>query len=113
FEARSELAELDRRRAEAAVEVCLFGQISTGKSSLLRALAPDTAPQIGVTGGTTTKIVHHHGTLPDGRRLDIADVPGSAEAGDTAHLELAAAEAARSHALVYVVDADLTRHQAS
>lgn len=113
FEARSELNELDRRRAEGAVEVCLFGQISTGKSSLLRALAPEISPQIGVTGGTTTTVTRHHGTLPDGRRLDIADVPGSAEAGDTMHLQLAAAEAARSHALVYVVDGDLTRHQAN
>ena len=113
FEARGELAELDRRRAEGAVQICLFGQISTGKSSLLRALAPTAATQIGVIGGTTTKIIHHHGTLPDGRRLDIADVPGSAEAGDTAHLELAAAEAARSHALVYVIDGDLSRSQSS
>ena len=113
FQARGELEELDRRRAENAVQACLFGQISTGKSSLLQSLAPETAPQIGVIGGTTTTITRHHGTLPDGRRLDIADVPGSAEAGDTTHLELAAAEAARSHALVYVVDADLTRHQAS
>ncbi|MCX7555663.1 GTPase domain-containing protein [Xanthomonadaceae bacterium JHOS43] len=113
FEARSELAELDRRRAEGAVQICLFGQISTGKSSLLRALAPESAPRIGVVGGTTTAITHHHGTLPDGRKIDIADVPGSAEAGDTAHLQLAAAEAARSHALVYVVDADLTRRQAN
>ncbi len=112
FSARGELAELDRRRAEGAVQVCLFGQISTGKSSLLRALAPGTSAQIGVTGGTTTTIARHHGILPDGRGLDIADVPGSAEAGDTTHLELAAAEAARSHALVYVVDGDLTRHQA-
>lgn len=112
FEARSELSELDRRRAEGAVQVCLFGHISTGKSSLLRALAPEMRPEIGVTGGTTASISHHYGTLPNGQRLDIADVPGSAEAGDNAHLELARAEAARSHALVYVVDGDLSRSQA-
>ncbi len=110
--ARDELLELDRRRAEGAVQVCLFGEISTGKSSLLRALAPETEPTIGVGGGSTTRIGHHHGTLPDGRRLDLADVPGSGEAGDHAHLELARAEAARSHALIYVVDGDLSRSQA-
>jgi len=112
FEARSELAELDRRRAEAAVQVCLFGHISTGKSSLLRALAPETRPHIGAGGGTTTAITHHRGSLPDGRRLDIADVPGSAEPGDREHLALAQAEAARSHALIYVLDGDLSRSQA-
>ena len=111
FEARSELAELDRRRAEGAVQVCLFGHVSTGKRSLLHALAPETRPQIGASGGTTTTITHHRGSLPDGRRLDIADVPGSAEAGDREHLALAQAEAARSHALVYVLDGDLSRSQ--
>lgn len=112
FEARSELTELDRRRAEGTVQVCLFGHISTGKSSLLQALAPEVQPGIGVTGGTTTAITHHRGTLPDGRRLDIADVPGSAETGDREHLALAQAEAARSHALIYVLDGDLSRSQA-
>ncbi|MFA5590448.1 MAG: GTPase [Lysobacteraceae bacterium] len=112
FEAHSELSELDRRRSEGSVQVCLFGQVSSGKSSLLKALAPETAPQIGVTAGTTTTITRHRGQLPDGRQLDIADVPGSAEAGDRDHLALAQAEAARSHALVYVVDGDLGRSQA-
>lgn len=111
-QARGELEELDRRRSEGAVHACLFGQISTGKSALLHALAPETAPHIGVTGGTTTRIQHHRGQLPDGRRLDLADVPGSAEADDTDHIALAQAEAARSHALIYVVDSDLTRRQA-
>ena len=111
FEARSELAELDRRRAEGAVHICLFGHVSTGKSSLLRALAPETCASVGVVGGTTTDITHHRGTLPDGSRLDIADVPGSAEAGDQVHVALAQTEAARSHALIYVVDGDLSRSQ--
>lgn len=111
MEARSELAELDRRRASGVVQACLFGQVSTGKSSLLRALAPETGVNVDVRAGTTTAITHHHGLLPDGRRLDIADVPGSAEAGGLEHLELAQAEAARSHALIYVTDADLTRSQ--
>src|SRR5688572_1786634 len=39
--AQNELQELDRRRAERTVQVSLFGEISAGKSSLLRALAPD------------------------------------------------------------------------
>lgn len=113
IQARNELAELDRRRNLGVVQACLFGQISSGKSSLLHALAPETAPAIGVTGGTTTEVLHHHGTLPDGRRLDLADVPGSAEADDQTHIARAEAEAARSHALIYVTDADLTRHQAA
>lgn len=112
MEARGELTELDRRRAEGSVQVCLFGHISTGKSSLLRALAPQTVVDIAATGGSTTGITRHQGSLLDGRRLDIADVPGSAEAGGDERLALARAEAARSHALIYVVDGDLSRSQA-
>lgn len=111
FEARGELGELDRRRAEGAVQACLFGQISTGKSSLLKALAPDAAPEIGAVGGSTRRISRHRGLLPDGRTLEIADVPGSFEADDSEHIALARAEAARSHALIYVVDADISRSQ--
>ncbi len=111
FEARGELGELDRRRAEGTVQVCLFGQISTGKSSLLKALAPDAAPEIAVLGGSTAHIGRHRGVLPDGRTLELADVPGSFEAGDSERIALARAEAARSHALIYVVDADLSRSQ--
>lgn len=110
-QARSELEELDLRRAEGAVQACLFGQISTGKSSLLAALAPQAQPEIGPVGGTTVRIQRHRGLLPDGRTLEIADVPGSFEADDGEHIELARAEAARSHALIYVVDGDLARSQ--
>jgi len=110
-QARGELAELDRRRAQGAVQVCLFGHISTGKSSLLRALAPETEVLVGVVGGSTRTIGRHHGQLPDGRGLDIADVPGSAEASGEERFEMARDEAARSHALIYVVDGDLARSQ--
>ena len=109
--ARADLAELDARRSAQLVQVCLFGQISTGKSSLLRALAPEAMPQVGVTGGTTTQVQRHRGMLPDGRTLELSDVPGSLEANDTEHLAIARAEAARCHAVLYVVDADLTRAQ--
>lgn len=109
--ARSELAELDRRRAEATLDVALFGDISSGKSSLLLALAPDAESAVGVVGGTTTAVQRQRGVLPDGAELVVADVPGLSEADDREHAALARAEAARSHALVYVADGDLTRSQ--
>ena len=49
----AELVELDRRRAGGEVYVAMFGEISTGKSSLIRALARDAAPDVDVRGGTT------------------------------------------------------------
>ncbi len=110
-QAQRELAELDARRAQNTVQVALFGEISSGKSSLLRALAPQAQPAIGAVGGTTQAVSRHRGELPDGRAVEVADVPGTRESHGESHGELARAEAARSHAIVYVADGDLTRAQ--
>lgn len=109
--ARNELGELDRRRSDGTLDVALFGDISSGKSSLLRALAPEADAAVGVIGGTTTAVQRQCGTLPSGNPVVVADVPGIGETDDTAHAALARAEAARSHAIVYVTDGDLTRSQ--
>ena len=107
----AELSELDRRRSSARVYVALFGEISSGKSSLIRALAPQALAASDVRGGTTQSVTHHDGQLPDGRVLVLADVPGSREAGGEAHETLARHEALRAHAVVYLCAGDLTRTQ--
>ena len=107
----AELAELDRRRSEGDVHVALFGEISTGKSSLLRALAPDAPVEVDARGGTTRVVAHHRGQLPDGRTLVIADVPGSREVDGAAREQLARDEVLRAHAVVYLTAGDLTRAQ--
>ncbi|HEY6941249.1 GTPase, partial [Dokdonella sp.] len=107
----AELVELDRRRASGELYVALFGEISTGKSSLIRALAPDAAPAIDVRGGTTRHVAHHRGRLADGRELVLADVPGTAEVDGVVHEQLARDEALRAHAVVYLAASDLTRAQ--
>jgi GTPase SAR1 family protein len=107
----AELAELDRRRASGELYVALFGEISTGKSSLIRALAPEAAPEIDVRGGTTRQVGHHRGRLADGRELVLADVPGTGEVDGIVHEQLARDEALRAHAVVYLAASDLTRAQ--
>jgi GTPase Era involved in 16S rRNA processing len=107
----AELGELDRRRAEERIYVALFGEISTGKSSLIRSIAPQAAPASDVRGGTTGEVAHYDGQLPDGRALCLADVPGSREVDGMAHETLAREEALRAHAVVYLCAADLTRTQ--
>ncbi|MCW8809273.1 MAG: 50S ribosome-binding GTPase [Rhodanobacter sp.] len=107
----AELGELDRRRASARIHVALFGEISTGKSSLIRALAPHAAIATDARGGTTRAVGHYDGQLTDGRTLVLADVPGSREAGGEAHETMARQEALRSHAVVYLCAGDLTRQQ--
>jgi GTP-binding protein EngB required for normal cell division len=109
--ARRELEELDARRALDMVQVAMFGEISAGKSSLVRALAPEADVAVAVRGGTTTDVARYRGRLPDGSGIEISDVPGMFEAGGETHAALARAEAARSHAIVFVADGDLTRSQ--
>lgn len=108
-----ELLELDRRRQLGECHVALFGEISAGKSSLLRALAPQAEAASDVLGGTTTRVSQQRGELDDGRALVIADVPGSQEIGGREREQLARDEALRAHAVIYVADADLTRQQDS
>lgn len=107
----TELGELDRRRASARVYVALFGEISTGKSSLIRALAPHAQVASDARGGTTRAVGHYDGQLPDGRTLVLADVPGSREAGGEAHEALAREEALRAHAVIYLCAGDINRSQ--
>lgn len=107
----SELAELDRRHASGELYVALFGEISTGKSSLIRALAPEALVEVDVRGGTTREVRHHRGRLPDGRELVLADVPGSGEVGGAVHEQIARDEALRAHAVAYLAASDLTRAQ--
>jgi GTP-binding protein EngB required for normal cell division/uncharacterized protein (DUF697 family) len=107
----TELGELDRRRASARIYVALFGEISTGKSSLIRALVPHAQLASDARGGTTREVAHYDGGLPDGRRMVLADVPGSRESGGEAHETLAREEALRAHAVVYLCAGDLNRSQ--
>lgn len=110
---KAELTDLDRRRASGRVYVAVFGEISTGKSTLIRALAPAAALASDIRGGTTRDVTHVDGQLPDGRTLVLADVPGSREIGGEAHETLARTEALRAHAVLYVCNGDLTRTQAT
>lgn len=108
---QAELAELDRRHHSGELYVALFGEIATGKSSLIRALAPQAAVAVDVRGGTTRAVSLHRGTLPGGSALTLADVPGSGEVDGALHEQLAREEALRAHAVLYLADADLGRSQ--
>ncbi len=107
---RRELAELDRRRQAGVVVVALFGEVSAGKSSLIRALLPGAEVATSPLAGTTRAVVHHTWTSPAGDQWVLADLPGLNEPGGA--LEgVARDEATRAHVVVYVCDGDLTRDQ--
>lgn len=108
--AAREMAERQRRLKEGRVYVAFFGQVSTGKSSLIRALAPGAATVSDPRGGTTRSVQHFEWRTPAGDTIRLADVPGSDEAEGELD-DAARDEALRAHAVVYVCDGDLTASQ--
>ena len=109
--AEQELRKLERRREAGKIHVALFGEISSGKSSLIKALLPDARVQTHITGGTTQEIDEYRWTSPAGDELILTDMPGLDESGGGLDV-LARQEALRAHIVIYVVDGDLTRTQA-
>jgi len=109
---RHELAELQRRRETGEIHIALFGEISTGKSSLVKALLPDAEIQSDVRGGTTRELSRYRWQSPGGDALLITDMPGTGEAAGSLD-QLATDEAKRAHIVVYVCDGDLNRAQHS
>ncbi len=106
--ARSELVELAARQSAGSVHLCFFGEISSGKSSLIKALVPDAEVTIDVVGGSTAEVRHYRWRDDEGAEVLLTDMPGTAglEAGLT---DLAREEAQRAQVVVYVCDGDLTR----
>ena len=107
---RRELALLQQRKAAGRIHVSFFGEISSGKSSLIKALLPEVELATSAIGGTTRDIAAYAWHSPSGDALILTDMPGTNEVGQGLD-ELARAEALRSHLVVYVCDGDLTRSQ--
>lgn len=105
-----ELQHLRERRATGEVYVAVFGDISAGKSSLIRSLVPGVDVRIAVTGGTTRNLTRYEWESPAGDRLLLVDMPGTNEP-ERGLDALARDEALRAHVVVYVCDGDLTRNQ--
>lgn len=108
-DAQRELEELARRRETGGLYLCFFGEISTGKSSLIKAVAPEAEVETGVVGGTTRSIRHYRWLTPSGDEVILVDVPGSSL--DAEDDEAGMREAVRAHVVIYVCSADLTRRQ--
>lgn len=108
--AAGELALLDAQRAGEGLTIALYGEVSTGKSSLARALLPDAEIDVSPLAGSTTEVARHRWQARTGAEITIADLPGLEAVGrelDAGMLD----EARRAHAVVFVTDGDLNRQQ--
>jgi GTP-binding protein EngB required for normal cell division len=108
--ARRELEELARRRELETIHLALFGEISSGKSSLVNALLPGASVATDVIGGTTTTIRHYRWLRESGDEVVLADVPGLNQM-EREYDPLVMEEAQRAHVVIFVCDGDLTRAQ--
>jgi hypothetical protein len=110
-EAEQELVQLEQRREAGRIHIALFGDISCGKSSLIKALLPGVEIEMNVAGGTTQEIQEYVWTSPAGDQLVLTDMPGLDEPGRDKDAWVRD-EALRAHLVIYVCDGDLTRSQA-
>jgi GTP-binding protein EngB required for normal cell division/uncharacterized protein (DUF697 family) len=109
-EAQAELQELAARQRAGAIHLCFFGEVSTGKSSLIRALVPAADVTVDVVGGSTTDIQHYRWRNDLGHQILLTDVPGTG-GHDAGFDEQALQEAQRAHVVLFVTDGDLARQE--
>ncbi|MDH3619294.1 MAG: 50S ribosome-binding GTPase [Gammaproteobacteria bacterium] len=104
--AQSELKELASRKD--SVHLCFFGEVSAGKSSLIKALVPEANVVVDVVGGSTDDVRHYRWRDHSGAEILLTDVPGIGghEEGLT---DVAVDEARRANVVLFVCDSDLTR----
>jgi hypothetical protein len=108
--ASAELNELSRRRESNTVHLCVFGEISAGKSTLINALLPGANVQTSPVGGSTVDIRQYRWEGEGQGSVILTDVPGTGAAGTNLD-RIAREESLRAHVVLYVCEGDLTRQQ--
>lgn len=107
-EAQLELQSLAARQVTGAIHLCFFGEISSGKSSLIKAMVPQADVVIDAVGGSTGDVRHYRWRNEAGHEILLTDVPGTGGHEDGLD-QLATEEARRAHLVLFVCDSDLTR----
>jgi uncharacterized protein len=110
--AKKEIEELKAAQIKKDIRIVLFGDISSGKSSLIRAIIPQAEGDISVLGGTTREVINYQWTSPLGERLILSDTPGFDEQKRLLD-ELSRETVYKSHLAVYLCEGDLTASQLS
>ncbi|MEO1498396.1 MAG: DUF697 domain-containing protein [Planctomycetota bacterium] len=103
------IGELESRRETRELQIVAFGTISSGKSSLLNALAGREAFQSDVVGGTTTR--EQRVPWPDSDSVLLIDTPGLAEVEGEGRAAASADAAEDADLVLFVVDGPLKAYE--
>ncbi|MBX3425690.1 MAG: DUF697 domain-containing protein [Pirellulales bacterium] len=106
---REAIVELESKQSAQRLEIAAFGTISSGKSTLLNALAGRDAFSTNVVGGTTT--MRSELPWPGADRVTLVDTPGLAEVRGEARAAEAAAVAQNADLVLLVVDGPLKAYE--
>jgi uncharacterized protein (DUF697 family)/GTP-binding protein EngB required for normal cell division len=106
---KKQLRELQEKQTHGRLEIVAFGTISSGKSSLLNALAGRDAFASDVVGGTTTSRCEI--PWPGADTVVLIDTPGLAEIRGEGRASLAAAAAQTADLVLLVVDGPLKAYE--
>ncbi|OHB78460.1 MAG: hypothetical protein A2W31_00105 [Planctomycetes bacterium RBG_16_64_10] len=108
-EIRQRVLALQAKQASQKLEIVAFGSISSGKSSLLNALAGRDVFHTEVVGGTTP--CRNEVPWPGSDRVVLVDTPGLAEVGGQLRAQAAAAAAHDADLVLCVVDGPLKAYE--
>lgn len=106
--ALAEIREQRRRKESGEIHIAIFGEVSAGKSSLVKALLPEAEIERDARAGTTRAITQYRWTAASGDRVLVTDLPGFNLDDDTAARE----ETRRAHLVIFLCDSDLSASQA-
>jgi small GTP-binding protein len=110
-EVEKALAELKDRHDSQRLEIVAFGTISSGKSSLLNALAGRPVFRTNVVGGTTMARSEIPWPGAGDDRVVLIDTPGLAEVRGEARASESAAAAKNADLVLFVVDGPLKSYE--
>lgn len=108
------LEQMAEKLRTGRVEIVVFGEISTGKSALINALAGEQHTEVNVRGGWTQDVWHvpwkANGYCLPGfaeSQVILVDTPGLNEVDGRQRAEMARTAAARADLVLFVTDSDL------